>query len=67
MKTYELYDTGTEEILNTRQMDGADVAYANTRLRSVDSDCRWISKNDKDLPSNDCTCGAIYSYECVCN
>ena len=66
MKTYEHYDTSTEYVLFERQMDEDEVNYANRAMRSDDSDCRWIAKHS-GLSPDDCTCGAIYSYECVCN
>lgn len=66
MITYELYDNVLESVLFEREMDINEVNHANRKLRSNDSDARWIEKKKDETISSYCSCNAQFRWDCVC-
>ena len=64
MKTFELYNDG--KLLDTANMTQEQADDLNSIRREGGNGGRWIELKKGDLPSNYCSCGASYSYECVC-
>jgi len=43
---YELYDTATEEVKDTRYLNDEDAKNANILFRKLKSDLRWIKERN---------------------
>lgn len=61
---HEVFNSDTGQVQDVIECTEKYAVQANIDFHTVDSPIRYIKQ--RELPSENCSCGAEYKYECVC-